>query len=162
MIFGASAWGAFGVLKLSGRVRAFSAICSALGEIRGEICCKMTPLPEMLERLSKTASFPADALFRRASKKLPKLGRATFGEIWREAVEESPELLLRGDEKTALSALGSTLGHYDAQVQEREIDYLSRRFEAFLREADEEKKRDSKMYAALGVASGVFCVIILL
>ena len=162
MIFGASAWGVLGVLRLRERVRSLASITAALGSVRCEICERLTPVPELFSMMSMEAAYPASALFRRAGKKMSELGSASFPEIWKLAVEETPELLLKPRESMALSDLGLTLGRYNADEQRREIDYMTRRFERFLREAEQEKARDSKMHALLGVTAGVFCVIILL
>ena len=162
MIFGASAWGVLGVVRLRERVRSLEAITAALGNVRCEICDRLTPLPEVISKLASEANYPASALFRKAEKKLSKLGSASFPELWREAVNETPELMLTKRENMAISDLGLTLGRYNADEQRREIEYMTGRFEKFLDEAETERKRDSKMHAALGVAAGVFCVIILL
>jgi stage III sporulation protein AB len=162
MIFGASAWGILGVVRLRERVRSLSAITAALGIVRCEICERLTPVPELFVMMGKEAQYPASALFRRAERKMSELGIATFPQIWRLAVSETPELLLRPREATALSDLGLTLGRYNADEQRREIDYMKRRFEGFLRDAETERQRDSKMHALLGIAAGVFCVMILL
>ena len=162
MIFGASAWGILGVVRLRERVRSLEAVAAALGAVRCEICERLTPVPELFLMLGKEAQYPASNLFRRAERKMSELGLATFPEIWRLAVAETPELLLKPREATALSDLGLTLGRYNANEQRREIDYIKRRFEAFLKEAETERVRDSKMHALLGIAAGVFCVMILL
>ena len=162
MIAGASAWGLLGVWRLKARAQTLFSLCAALGEIRNEVACRLTPVPEVIARVSQDGDGPVAAFFRRVEKKLPLLGSVSFGELWRQAAEESPEMLLRETEKTALSAFGQALGRYDAETQERELSYLLGRFEGFLRDAETEKKRDARMHAALGLAAGLFCVIILL
>ena len=162
MLAGSASWGFSGVLRLNRRARALAALTEAVGIIKSEVCDRLSPVPELLETLINRADRPADDFFRRVYKKLPKLGKSTFPEIWRQAAEESTALCLKETEKTALFALGNALGRYGAAEQGRELDYLARRFEGFLRDAEAEKKRDSGMHAALGLAAGVFCVIILL
>ena len=162
MIFGASAWGVLGVVRLRERVRSLASITAALASVRCEVCDRLTPVPELFSMLEHEAAYPASSLFRRAGRKMAELGTASFHEIWKTAVEETPELLLKPRESMALSDLGLTLGRYNADEQRREIDYMTRRFEGFLRDAEQEKTRDSKMHAILGVTAGVFCVIILL
>ena len=47
----AAAWGIGSVLRLKGRVQNLSALVTALGVMRGEICERLTPMPELLEML---------------------------------------------------------------------------------------------------------------
>ena len=162
MLAGSACWGFSGVLRLNRRAKALAALTGAVGVIKSEVCDRLSPVPEVLVTLINRADRPADAFFRRVYKKLPKLGKNTFPELWRQAAEESPELCLKETEMTALYALGNALGRYGADEQGRELDYIARRFEGFLTDAEAERKRDAGMHAALGVAAGVFCVIILL
>ena len=133
MIAGASAWGLLGVWRLRARLRTLEALCAALEEMRSEITARLTPIPEVIAGLSRGRETPVSVFFRRVEKKLPLLGAASFGELWRQAAEESPELMLRSDELTALKAVGHALGRYDAEAQDRELAALSRRFEDYRR-----------------------------
>ena len=86
----------------------------------------------------------------------------SFAAIWRRSVETTPELLLTEQETQTLAELGFSLGRYDAKEQSNALSYTIRRMEIFLQKAEAQRDKDSKTQAFLGVAAGVFAVIILL
>ena len=98
MLAGSASWGFSGVLRLNRRAKALAALTSAVGIIKSEVCDRLSPVPEVLETLINRADKPADAFFRRVYKKLPRLGKNTFPELWRQAAEESTDLCLKETE----------------------------------------------------------------
>ena len=163
LIIGATAAiGLSGLWRLGARVRILAALISALEMAKNEICDRMTPLPELLERLSQETDPPVDLLFHRVQRQMEQIGARSFYLIWKGAVEESSELELTKQEEKSLIDLGRTLGRYDTEEQRRAFDYILKRLEAYLKRAEEERRSSGKVYAVLGFAVGVFVVIILL
>lgn len=159
---GTAAWGVMGVLSLRSRVNSLSALVSALGVMKSEICDRLTPMPELLRQMSREAAYPASLLFKNAAEKIPSIGVKPFSSIWRQAVAGTPELLLTPAEELVLTELGVVLGRYDVSEQRSAISYAERRMEDFLRRAEADRDKNSKVRAFLGIAAGVFAIVILL
>jgi stage III sporulation protein AB len=162
LISGTVAWGMAGVMRLRGRVRSLSALTSALEIMKSEICDRLTPLPELFDMMQTEATPPAGLLFRNAGEKLSELGTRPLPMIWREAVAGTPELLLAPSEELVLLELGLSLGRYDIEEQRRAFSYALRRLDTLTKKAESERDANSKLHAFLGVAAGVFAIIILL
>jgi len=159
---GAAAWGLLGVFRLRSRVRSLNALVSALGVMKSEICERLTPMPELLKLLGNEATPPASLLFKNAAEKIPSLGSKPFSTLWNQAVHETPELLLAPPEELALKELGLSLGRYDIGEQRSALQYAERRLGDYARKAETEREKNSKVHAFLGVAAGLFAVVILL
>jgi stage III sporulation protein AB len=159
---GAAAWGLLGVFRLRSRVKSLNTLVSALGVMKSEICDRLTPMPELLRLLENEATYPASLLFKNAAEKIPSLGSKPFSSIWSQSVMETPELLLTTQEELVLKELGMSLGRYDTGEQKNAIQYAERRMDEYARKAETERERNSKVHAFLGVAAGLFAVVILL
>ena len=162
LIAGTAAWGITGVFRLRGRCRSLTAITRALGAMQSEICDRLTPMPELLLQMGEEAGAPADVLFRNAAEMMSELGTAQFSVIWRRAIERTPELLLTREEETVLTELGMSLGRYNVEEQKNALVYTRRRMEEFAHKAELARDMNSKMHAFLGIAAGVFAVVILI
>ncbi|MGM9521646.1 MAG: stage III sporulation protein AB [Oscillospiraceae bacterium] len=154
--------GLAGVRRLRARVSALEAVIASLDIMESEICSRLTPMREVLEKLSTEAPPPARALYVNAAEGMSALGRCSFSTIWSNAVKRTGELKLTEEEAGTLCELGLCLGRYDVREQAETIARVRRRMEAFLKRAEVERERDSKLHAFFGVASGLFAVIILL
>ena len=60
-----------------------------------------------------------------------------------------------------LNTLGSTLGKSDIDGQMNEINEFKERLNNQIKQAEEEKKKNSKMYKTLGTIGGLVIVILL-
>ena len=159
---GTAAWGILGVIRLRSRVRNLGALLSALDVLKSEICDRLTPMPQLLRQLTAEATYPASVLFQNASDKMGALGSRPFSVIWRQAVQDTPELQLKPQEELVLTELGMSLGRYDVGEQRSAIAYAARRLDECLRRAEADRDKNSKVHAFLGVAAGIFVVVILL
>lgn len=162
MIAGTATVGMKNVIRLRGRSKALSVVVSALEIMKNEIGDRLTPIPELFELLSREAESPVSLLFENAKNGMQELGSCSFSKIWSDAVQSTPELMLNPNEELLLCELGMSLGKYNVEEQVSAIALTQKRFEAFAQKAEEERARDSKMHAFLGLASGVFAVIILI
>lgn len=158
----AAAVGLGSVYRLRQRVRSLGALASAIDTIKSEVCDRLTPMPELFELMAAEAAYPANLLFRNASGKLSELGEKTFPVLWLEAIRATPELLLTDGEEQVLKDLGVTMGRYQAEEQKSGFLYAQRRLEVFLQAAEAVRDTNSRMQAALGVAAGLFAVIVLI
>lgn len=159
---GTAAWGLLGVFRLRGRVKSLQAVSSALGIMKSEICDRLTPMPELLRNMKEEATYPASQLFKNASEKMSSIGSRPFSSLWSQAVKNTPELMLKPPEELVLTELGVRLGRYDIAEQAAAIQYAQRRLEEHIRKAEAERDSNSKVHAFLGIAAGIFAIIILL
>lgn len=157
-----TAFGFGGVMRLGSRVRNLQSLIMALEVMKNEICERLTPMPELLEMLSKETDAPINRIFKSCYKQMTALGSQSFYFIWKAAIEGTDGLELTADETKTLTDMGHVLGRYDTQEQRAAFSYATRRLEGFLRYAVDEKRSQGKVQAALGVAAGIFVVIILI
>lgn len=146
--------------RLGARVRVLSQICSAIEIMRGEILTKMTPIPELFQKLADELDEPVAQLFSRALEGMQSLGSRSFLRIWREAIQKSAELMLSEDEQAALGELGYVLGRYGSTEQAAILDFAKRRFEGFLEQAREQREKRGKSGVIFGLAAGLLVLIL--
>ena len=161
IIAGTAAIGGRSALRYRNRVRSLESLVSALGIMQSEICDRLTPMPELLELLSAEAGKPASQLFRNVSRRMSELGARPFSDIWRQAVEDTPELLLSGREEACLSELGFSLGRYDVAQQRAALGYTARRMSDYAAAAERERASNSKLHAVFRIAAVGIIVAVL-
>ncbi|MDR1157329.1 MAG: stage III sporulation protein AB [Oscillospiraceae bacterium] len=158
---GASAISLAAVQNLGARVRLLAALTDALELMRAELQFNLTPLPALMEVLADRAPTPARAFFARCARLMTLLGEHSFQALWNKALTETEGAWLP-PERELMATLGGLLGRYDAEAQGRAVSYVRERMEALRRCAEEKRIRQSRVYGALGLASGLAVVIILL
>ncbi|MBQ8974094.1 MAG: stage III sporulation protein AB [Oscillospiraceae bacterium] len=162
LIAGASAWGVAGAAELSRRARQLRAMASALRTMESEICSSLTPMEGVLHTVSCGANGSVRRFFENVTAGFSDIGGSTFAQVWQRAAENTPELPFSRAEKLTLIQLGRSLGRYDAQEQRAALEYAIMRFESFCARAEEDKREKFRLNAFMGVAAGVFAVVILL
>jgi stage III sporulation protein AB len=162
IIVGTGFYGLMGVAALRRHVRSLQGLYAGLETMKSEICQRLAPMADVLGELSQDKQNPARSFFARCLEGMGELGEKTFAQIWREAVTASHELGLTPDEELLMAELGSSLGKYSAKEQEAAFTYTMSRLQRFIDRAEDERDRESKLRAFLGVAAGIFAVIILI
>ena len=163
LVIGAT--GAFGLgsmQRLGARVRVLRGLITAVQTTQSEICDRLTPLPALIAQLAAEATPPVDQFFHRLQGGMAGLGERPFSAIWKQTLEGSPELHLGEGAYALFADLGKTLGRYDIEDQRHVLRYTARRLEGYLEQAEEQRRERGKVHAVLGVAAGVFVVLILL
>lgn len=162
LVVGACTWmGVDGASRLKKRVKTLSEIIVSLELMRGEICTRLTPMPELMSILALDGPAATRGFFSRVLEGLALLGQRTMNGIWTDAVESSPELSLKDDEARALAELGSSLGRYGTHEQELAIDRCIAEFEGFRISARAAYSKDGRLYTGLGLAGGCILAVIL-
>ncbi|NLB29250.1 MAG: hypothetical protein GX823_03355, partial [Clostridiales bacterium] len=162
VICGTSAWGISGVMRLKKRCRILAALTGAVGAIRSEITTRLTPVPELISRMALETAEPVKSFFKNVESRLGDIGVLTLYDIWDEALRGTPELSLLGDELDALKEVPRALGRYDLEEQRLALGRTERQLEQFLQRAREISGRDSKIKGFIGIAAGIFIVLILI
>lgn len=160
VILGTAAWGFSGVHRLRQRASNLSALTSSLELMKSEISDRLTPMPELLNMLSITYRGAVSLFYGRVSHALSE-GETALQKAWRDSLDLTPELLLEEDERSALLELGLSLGKYNAGEQSSAIEYTRRRLSSFAEKAQTRRDSECKMHAFLGVAAGIFAVLLL-
>ena len=142
--------------RLARRAEVLRMLASAV-----EISFQLTPMPELMERLAADYPPPVGTLFYNCRRGMEELGDRSMGEIWRQALADTP-LDLEGRENAVLEELGEVLGRFGESglrsALARAGAELARAGE--LARADGEKR--GRIYRVLGAASGGLLVILLL
>ena len=127
--------------------------------LRGEIKFTKTPLPEAFSHISVRLPEPFGNFLSNVAE---ALGTAD-GELWREKIKESlaGSHLSRMD-KEQLGTLGEVLGYLDLEMQLASIDLYLEQLELSIQEAESSMSSKQKLYQSLGVAGGIFLVILLI
>lgn len=87
----------------------------------------------------------------------------TASDAWNMALDSSRERINLNDEDIdTLKSLGKMLGNTDVQGQISQIELTKELLQKQIQEANEEKKKNSKLYKTLGVATGLTIAIILI
>ena len=162
IICGTSAWGISGVFRLKRRCRILAEMTGAIGAIRSEITTRLTPVPELITRIARETEEPVRSFFRSVEGRLEDIGALTLYDIWDDALTNTPELLLLRDEVEALRAVARALGRYDLEEQRLALSRAERQLEQFLQGARDIRARDSKIKRIVGVAAGIFIVLLLI
>ena len=149
------------IRKLEGRVTALRALVEALELMERELEFRLTPMQELLEGTARRVGEPAAGFLGACARGLDELGERSLAELWaREAGERLTPLKPR-DLEVVLS-VGGVLGRYDAEGQRRAIAACREELTGFLAAAAEERRKQGRVYGALGVTAGAFLVILLL
>lgn len=130
---------------------------SALNILKTKIKFTYEPIPEIFEEISKTSMKNIGNIFKRAKE---KMNTKTANEAWEEAVIET-ESNLKEDDKNVLKALSKLLGQTDMEGQISQIEITEKFLDTQIKEAEEEKRKNEKLYTRLGTIMGLAMVIVL-
>lgn len=156
-----TAAGLAAVQRLGARVRLLAAFLTALDIMLAELTFNLTPLPELMQLLSRRAAAPVRPFFAHCARLLQRLGEESFLALWQKTVNDMGAEW-RAGERDALMDLGAVLGRYDTKGQARALTLAKTRMEALLTRAEGERLRQGRVFGALGAASGLAIVIILI
>ncbi len=144
-------------ISLKNRARQLGDIVTGLELMKSEIGQRCTPMTEIAQALSSGARGIFAELLANLNALMPLMDSMGFTGIWDKSVSVLP---LKDDERATLGRLGSCLGRYDAQAQCHEIDACINRFEAFERRAEADYRKNSRMYAGLGLTLGFIIAVL--
>ena len=81
-------------------------------------------------------------------------------DVWENCIQKS-DISIKQEDKDVLKKLGKLLGQTDVEGQISEIEMTQNFLDIQIEQAEEEKKKNQKMYKTLGVVAGLVFVIIL-
>lgn len=158
LIFSSSTY--IGVLfskKYENREKQLKEMKVALDIFSKKIKFTYEPIPEIFVQISKQIKSNIGNIFEKASHNMQDLNAS---EAWKVALESSNTNLKRED-LDVLKGLSNLLGKIDIEGQISEIELVNTFLDTQIKKAEEECKKNVKMYKTLGVTLGLAFVIIL-
>ncbi len=139
------------------RVKELKQFKNILNIIKTKIKFTYQPLAEIFKEISKDKSNKVEEIFEKMTYKL------VFEEVkdaWSEAIQEA-DISLKQEDKDILKELGKILGQTDSDSQVNEIQVTETFIDMQIERAEEERKKNQKLYRTLGIVAGMVFVIIL-
>lgn len=115
------------------------------------------PLAEIFRQISKDNETDIEKIFGQMANQLTYYQTK---EVWENCIQNS-DISIRQEDKDILKKLGKLLGQTDVEGQISEIEVTQSFLDIQIEKAEEEKKKNQKMYKTLGVVAGLVFVIIL-
>ena len=139
------------------RVKELEEMKNALNMFESKIKFTYEPIPEIFEEISKNFNKNIGQEFLRAKENM-QTDSANIA--WEKAIEESENNLTKED-KYVLKTLSKLLGQTDIEGQTSQIEITQRFLETQLKEAQDQKEKNEKLYSKLGATIGLAIVIVL-
>ena len=136
---------------LKGRCMELRLLKQMIYMLRGEIKYTKTPLPDAFASIAVRMKEPFGSFLEELAKQMENPENGTFGELWQAQIKaQLSGTHLKREDKEQLGSLGEVLGYLDLEQLELRI-----------RESQEAARTKQKLYQSLGVAGGIFLVILL-
>ncbi len=139
------------------RVNELEEMKNALNMLQAKIKFTYEPLPEIFGEIAQNTSKSIGQVFILAKEKMQT---RTANIAWEQAIEESENNLTKED-RYVLKTLSKLLGQTDMEGQTSQIEITQKFLETQLKEAQEQREKNEKLYSKLGTTIGLAIVIIL-
>ena len=144
--------------KYSYRLEELEEIKNILNIFKSKIRFTYEPIPEIFREMASNAKENIGQIFEEARKNMQNF---SAGEAWENAVQTS-ETNLTDEDKHVLLMLSKMLGQTDVEGQISQIEITENFLEKQIKEAQQEKDKNEKLYRKLGTTIGLAIVIILI
>lgn len=147
-------------LELKRRAGCLRGFLSALELMERELAFSLCSVPDLLNRGAEMLTGQVKAFFCLCRETLEQDRERGLSAVWSDCLE-TDAISLREEDKLILREAGSVLGRYDGDSQRLALGRIRLRLEENYREAREEAERMGRVYGALGITLGMFCMILL-
>ncbi len=161
LLAGGVGLGLSAVKRLDRRVKTLRSLTEALELLEREMDFRLPPMKELIRETARRSAEPASGFLRVCAERMEEWEGQPLADLWQQAALDELPALKPCDRETLLS-VGAVLGRYDAESQRGVISAARERLAVFLTDAVEERRRQGRVYGALGAAAGAFLVILLL
>ena len=144
--------------KYTDRLQELEEMKNALNIFKSKIKFTYQPIPEIFEEISNNSNRNIANIFKSSRENMENLSAE---EAWIKAIEESKNNLTKEDKNT-LKMLSKLLGQTDVNGQISQIEITENFLETQIKQAQEEKQKNEKLYIRLGTTIGLVIVIILI
>ena len=146
--------------KFQDRVNELNAFLNIINILQNKIKFTKVPLADAFEDLSEInqGSSISEILYLFSR----KIKNETCKKAWCEAIEEKRKTLnLKKEDIFEIKKFGNTLGKTDIDGQINETNNFKQILEMQIKKAEDERKKNEKMYRSLGTIAGLAIVIML-
>ena len=144
--------------KYSNRLRDLKEMRKALNFFEEKIKFTYEPVPDVFEEISHKVKDNIGEIFQNSSKTMEN---ESAGVAWEKAVEEANSNFTKED-KDIIKGLAKMLGKTDIDGQVSEIRLTCKFLDVQIKDAENEKIKNEKLYKTLGATVGLALVIILI
>ena len=130
---------------------------NCLNILKTKIKFTYEPIPEIFKEISKNTNKNIGNIFVNAKEKMIS---TTANNAWEQAIEESTTNL-KEEDKYVLKTLSKLLGQTDSEGQISQIEITEKFLDTQIKEAEEDKHKNEKLYTRLGTIMGLAIVIVL-
>ena len=157
ILMGCSLVGKFLSKKYFFRVKELEEMKNALNMFQSKMKFTYEPIPEIFQEIAQNTDPSIGQVFGLAKEKMQNNPASI---AWEEAIEEAQNNLTKED-RYVLKTLSKLLGQTDLEGQLSQIEITQKFLETQLKEAQEERTKNEKLYSRLGTTIGLAIVIIL-
>lgn len=160
LLVGCAALGVRHALELKRRTFCLEGFRTALEILERELAFASPPVAVLLSRMQEGSRGPARAFLETCAARFQQGEDSRWTTAWRETLEEA-QLPIRPEDRRLLAETADVLGKYDEDSQRLAVRRLLVRLEEQIGLSREEAKRMGRVFGTLGVAGGLFCMILL-
>lgn len=128
-----------------------------LNIIKTKIKFTYEPLAEIFQHISNNTETNVEKIFGQMANQIKY---SQTRQVWENCIQEA-DISINQEDKDILKKLGKLLGQTDVEGQISEIEVTENFLDMQIEKAEEDKKKNQKMYKTLGVTIGLIFVIIL-
>ena len=128
-----------------------------LNAIKTKIRFTYEPLAEIFKEVANKNDTNIEKIFGQMANQITYFQTR---EVWENCIQDA-DISINQEDKDILKRLGKLLGQTDAEGQVSEIEVTQNFLNMQIEKAEEDKKKNQKMYKTLGVTIGLIFVIIL-
>jgi len=115
------------------------------------------PLAEIFKQISNNNETDVERIFGQMANQITYYQTR---EVWENCIQEA-DISINQEDKDILKKLGKLLGQTDVDGQVSEIEVIENFLNIQIENAEEDKKKNQKLYKTLGITIGLIFVIIL-
>ena len=136
---------------------------SVLDTISNELSFHLTTIPELIQRLAADSRPSVARIFGAMKQSIEKDDHLSLTFKWMKAFRDcGKDAGLQQDDISILCDLSEFIGKYDAQSQQKSIDYAKAQLSRQLEIASEELGSKSMVYRTCCIAAGILLVLVLI
>ncbi len=158
ILFGTSYIGILMAKKYSSRVKDLKEMRKALNFFEDKIKFTYEPIPDVFEEISSKVNENIGEIFKSSANLMQN---ESAGVSWEKAVDNANTNFTKEDNEI-IKGLAKMLGKTDIDGQVSEIRLTNKFIDVQIKDAENEKNRNEKLYKTLGVTVGLAIVIVLI
>lgn len=145
------------------RVVVLGDMISVLDFLSGELSFQLTSIPDVVEKLASDSRPPVAMIFRTMHDMIRRDDSLSLTFKWMKAFRDcGRDAGLSEEDIGILCDLSDFIGKYDAQSQQKSIDYARLRLSRQLEIASSEMKSKGTVYRTCCIAAGILLVLVLI